>query len=166
MTEDTRKLFDKFTVDGRPIYLKDLDLSKLDSRELYDLFNILNVILARMNLMKNNMEMCSIYLNKDKEPEPVMDSVIGRIPFKLEEDGSLNPYLTRSLMASHYCAQNVLYELIDGLRNFLLGELFHVAITRYRTEQDGRIPIDMKFHYRDDDYVVYTCIEPPKEGEE
>ena len=163
---DTRKLFDKFTVDGKPIYLKDLDLSKLNSDELYRLFTILNVILARVNMVKNLMEMCSVHLKEDKEPELIMDSVIGRIPFELEKDGSLNPYLTRSLMASHYGAQNVLYELIDGLRNFLLGELFHVAITRYHTEQDGRVPADMKFHYRDDDYVVYTCIEPPKEGKE
>ncbi len=68
-------------------------------------------------------------------------------------------------MASHYCAQNTLRELLDGLVGFLLRELFHVMVKRCCEEQ-GRPPTTIKFHYRDDDYVVYTYMEPPKEGEE
>lgn len=166
MTEDTRKLFDKFTVNGKPIYLKDLDLSKLDSGELYDLFNILNVILAYVNLMRVSMEMCRVELKENGEPRLVIDTIFGCMPFDLKEDGSIEPALARNLLASHYGVQKTLFELVDGLRNFLLGELYHVAMPRYYAEQDGHIPTDMKFHYCDNDDVIYSCIEPSKEGKE
>jgi hypothetical protein len=165
MTENSRKLFDKFTVDGKPIYLKDLDLSKLDSEEIYNLFNILNVILAYVSLMQNSMKMCMIELNKDGEPRLVTDTVFGLMPFELKEDGGIDSALARKLLASHYCAQKTLFELMDGLRNFLLGELYHVAMSRYYTDQDGRTPTDMKFHYCDDDYddyIVYRYMKPLK----
>lgn len=158
----THKLFDKFTVDDKPIYLAEEDVEKIPYDMLADRANALNVIEARLYLIYDLMNQCRIILDDEqKEVKRVdFDAPLGCASFDVDKDYRMDKYALRSLMGIYWGAQRELDSLMGDLIRYTTD------LSNETKHRDPRnISSTMEFHYIEGDYSLHNYARA-KEGEE